>query len=468
LLSNSRIQGWILDLYQKDGGMVVWVKLRSGEAQRLVDDWRPSFYASGENSDLVELAKKLNIEDLSFEEKYLNIEDYEKSQALKIPVSTTGKAVKLAKRIALSSRKFRLFNVDIPAEQIYLYERDIFPLAQVEANLNYGLVEWQVLDSSDSIDYEVPELTCVYLDISIGSGCSIPSLEDPLKEITVGNQEEVLVLDSSYEEENLLGLVRLFREIDPDVVYTHNGNSFLFPYLAKRAQRLGVSSQMVLGRERSPLRIFSQRGRVYFSYGRVQYRPAPVRLYGRIHVDREHAFLYDDCGLEGIIEVSRTCRIPIQRCVDSTIGTSMTSIQLYHAFRRDILAPWFKALPEELKTAEELIIADRGGLYYTPVAGVYDDVGELDFSSLYPTLMCKFNLSGETVRCRCCPESQNRVPELGYQICEKRRGIVPISLEELLEKRLRYKQMMKEASDPPLRETYRKRQAALKWILVCA
>jgi DNA polymerase elongation subunit (family B) len=82
--------------------------------------------------------------------------------------------------------------------------------------------------------------------------------------------------------------------------------------------------------------------------------------------------------------------------------------------------------------------------------------------------MCKFNLSGETVRCRCCPQSRNKVPELGYNICEKRRGIVPISLEELLEKRLRYKQMMKEARSPLLKENYRKRQAALKWILVCA
>jgi DNA polymerase elongation subunit (family B) len=146
----------------------------------------------------------------------------------------------------------------------------------------------------------------------------------------------------------------------------------------------------------------------------------------------------------------------------------MTSIQLYHAFRRDVLAPWFKALPEELKTAEELIIADRGGLYYSPRVGIHDDVGELDFSSLYPTLMCKFNLSGETVRCRCCPQSRNKVPELGYNICERRKGIVPISLEELLEKRLRYKQMMKEARSPLLKENYRKRQAALKWILVCA
>jgi len=467
LLSNSKTQGWILDLYPKDGRIVVWIKSRDGTTNRLVDDWSPAFYVAGERPDLVELAKQINVEGLSFEEKYLSIEDYERSQVLRVPVTTARQAVELARRINLSSRKLRLFNVDIPTEQIYLYEKDIFPLAYVEAEPKHDMIKWKLLDASNRIDYEIPRLNSIDLEISISSKGAIPSFKDPLKEVIIKRRREAFVLDST-EEENLLRLGRLLGEIDPDVVYTQNGNSFLFPYVAARAQKLGISNQLILGRERSPLKVSNRMGKVYLSYGRVHYRPAPVRLHGRIHIDREEAFLWNDCGLDGIIEVSRTCRIPIQRCIDSTIGTSMSSIQLYHAFKRDILVPWFKALPEGLKTAEELILADRGGLYYSPRPGVYDDVGELDFSSLYPTLMRKFNLSGETVRCKCCPQSQNRVPELGYNICEKRRGITPISLEELLEKRLRYKQMMKEASSLLLKEVYGKRQAAIKWILVTA
>ncbi len=466
MLSSSRIQGWILDLYPKDGRMVIWIKSRDGTVNSLVDEWTPAFHVAGKRSDLVDLARQVNIEGLSFEEKYLSIEDYERSQVLRIPVSTTHQALELARRINLSSRKFQLFNVDVPAEQIYLYEKDIFPLAYVEAELNHGAIKWQILDDSSRVNYEIPKLTSIDLDIAINSKSLIPSFKDPMREIRITDQRAPFILDSD-ERDNLLELVRLISEIDPDIVYTQNGNSFLFPYLAARARGLGISSQLILGRERSPLRVSSRKGKAYLSYGRVCYRPAPVRLYGRIHIDREQAFLYNDCRLEGIIEVSRTCRVPIQRCVDSTIGTSMTSIQLYHAFKRGILVPWFKALPEEPKTAEDLVLADRGGLYYSPRPSVYDDVGEIDFSSLYPTLMCKFNLSGETIRCRCCPQSSNRVPELGYNICEKRRGITPVSLEELLKKRLRYKQMMKE-STPDLRALYEKRQAALKWILVCA
>lgn len=447
--------------------MNIWLKSKKG-SHKLSDEWIPSIYVSGKKSSLIELAKLLNNPNIIFEEKYLNPEAYRKSEVLKIPVHAHHQALELAKYITLSSHKFSLFNVDIPPEQIYLYEKNIFPLVQIETNLDYNSIKWHTTDKSNDMNYQIPELNCVRLDIKTNSQKKISSFKDKIQKINIRNQEEDIIIDSDDEEENLLELVRLFKKIDPDVVYTKNGNSFLFPYIDKRAQKLGISNQIILGREKTPLKILGQKGRSYFSYGIIHYRPIPVRIFGRIHIDTRQSYLHTDCGLEGIIEISRTCRIPLQRCVDSTIGTSMTSIQLYNAFRKGILAPWFKALQEDIKTAEELIIADRGGLYYSPRAGVHDDVGELDFSSLYPTLMCKFNLSGESVRCRCCPQSRIKVPELGYNICEKRRGIVPISLEELLEKRLRYKQMMKEASSPLLKEIYRKRQAALKWILVCA
>ena len=94
------------------------------------------------------------------------------------------------------------------------------------------------------------------------------------------------------------------------------------------------------------------------------------------------------------------------------------------------------------------------------------ELGEVDFSSMYPSLMAKYNISAETVLCGCCPDSGLRIPELGFHICEKRRGIVPKVLEFAVTKRLRYKRLVKETEDEELREVYDKRQSALKWILV--
>jgi DNA polymerase elongation subunit (family B) len=136
--------------------------------------------------------------------------------------------------------------------------------------------------------------------------------------------------------------------------------------------------------------------------------------------------------------------------------------------KADVLIPWNKNEPEEWKNGNELIVADRGGFIYEPRFGLHESVGELDFSSLYPTIMRNMNLSGETVRCTCCLNSTNRVPELGWNICERWDGIVPRSLDILLRKRLLYKKYKNEASDPPTRLRYDQRQAALKWILVCS
>src|SRR2546425_3423762 len=160
--------------------------------------------------------------------------------------------------------------------------------------------------------------------------------------------------------------------------------------------------------------------------------------------------------------------MPTQRASRAPIGTNMTSLQLYHAVKRDVLIPWNKNQPEELKNSGELVTADRGGFIYQPEIGIHDHVGELDFASLYPTLMTKMNLSGETVNCTCCPDSENRVPELEFNICERSAGIVPLSLKILLDKRARYKAAKKAAVDEELKTRYDQRQAALKWILVCS
>src|SRR5207247_3351956 len=287
---------------------------------------------------------------------------------------------------------------------------------------------------------------------------------DSLNIIT--DREETLVLDSGSEEEKLLSLVETFNEIDPDIVITEGGDSFIFPYLARRAYKNGMLNRLVLGRDPSPLRVYEVQGHSYFSYGKILYRETAARLLGRLHIDDHNAFISADCGLEGLFEISRTCIIPIQRASRATIGTNMTSLQFYHAVKENVLIPWNKNQPEEWKDSNELVIADRGGFIHEPETGIYDQVGELDFTSLYPTIMLKNNMSGETVNCKCCPGSPLRVPELNYNIC-RRPGLVPLSLEIILRRRTEYKRLKKTAQDESTRSKFKERKSELKWILVC-
>jgi DNA polymerase elongation subunit (family B) len=277
---------------------------------------------------------------------------------------------------------------------------------------------------------------------------------------------KTIVVSEGDEADKILELVKTVKEVDPDIIFTRGGDSFLFPYLAYRAFVNGVLDKFVLSREAVPLKAKKSRGRSFFSYGRVYYKAPLRRLYGRIHIDVNNTFIYSACGLEGLFEVSRTCRVPLHRAARASIGSIMSSLQLYTAWKDDILIPWKKREPESFKTGWELLVADRGGFIFEPKLGFHTDVVEVDFTSMFPMLMLTRNISAETVLCKCCPDSKIRVPELGYNICEKRKGIVPKTLDLLLKKRLKYKSLMREASDVRLRQIYDMRQSALKWILV--
>jgi DNA polymerase, archaea type len=190
-----------------------------------------------------------------------------------------------------------------------------------------------------------------------------------------------------------------------------------------------------------------------------------VKLKGRIHIDISNSFVCAESGLDGFFELSRICRMPLHTSSRATIGRALSSLQFYNAHKQDLLVPWKPTLAETPKDRFELLVADRGGFTFEPRLGLYEDVAEYDFSSLYPNIMLKKNISGETVRCGCCPESTNRVPELDWNVCQRRTGIVPKSMEIIVGKRLRYKKLKNDTSrSPQERVRYDSRQVALKWL----
>jgi DNA polymerase-2 len=188
-------------------------------------------------------------------------------------------------------------------------------------------------------------------------------------------------------------------------------------------------------------------------------------LFGRWHLDRQNALLTNYYGLDGILEIARISGLPVQTVARVSTGTGISAMQVATAQRRGVLVPWQKRQPESLKTGVDLFAADKGGLVYTPIAGLYEDVAELDFTAMYPSIMVHYNVSPETVQARCCEGEP--VPELGTSICRHREGLVPETLAPLLEKRNRYKDMIRLL--PPgdrRRQRFERRYSAHKWLLV--
>jgi len=112
----------------------------------------------------------------------------------------------------------------------------------------------------------------------------------------------------------------------------------------------------------------------------------------------------------------------------------------------------------------DLIRGDRGGHIFEPTIGVFDQVVELDFSSMYPSLMANYNISSETLNCKCCKDDGTgiKVPGLDFHICSKREGIIAKSIRLPLTKRLKYKAHVRKTGS--LR--YKFTDIALKWVLV--
>ncbi|MFQ6077424.1 MAG: DNA polymerase domain-containing protein, partial [Candidatus Bathyarchaeia archaeon] len=423
-------------------------------------------------SDLSQLTSQLatskSVARWRYVEKYADFMENKRSRVLEITTTDCRRIPYFARKLLRLGgyQKFRLHNVDVPHAQAYFYARDIFPLAFVGLTVQGGRLAYWLLDSVERVDYEIPPLRLMSVRVEIATDRAVPSFNDPIGSIVLECEGESVVIGEGDDGEKIVRMVEVVREEDPDIVFTRGGDSFLFPYLARRALVNGVLNELVLGREDVPLRAKKKRGITFFSYGKVYFKVPMRRLYGRIHVDEANTFIYSACGLDGLIEVSRTCRVPLHRAARASIGTIMSSLQLYKATKDDILIPWKKREPEAFKSAWELLVADRGGFIFEPRVGIHDWVVEVDFSSMYPTLMANRNISAETVLCKCCPDSKLRVPELGYNVCEKREGIVPRTLKMILKKRATYKRLRDEAEDPELRQMYHRRQNALKWILV--
>jgi len=453
------MRGWLLDIYPDHGtnSMVYWIRTRRG-SHRLADrSFLPKIYVHASPDRLRELEMALPIlgavESVGREMKRTWLGERER-EVLAVTVRDYDKVEDVAHTIDNRGRykDYSLFNVDLRFSQRYFVEKDLFPM---------GLVEFRpkphMLDDPYEIDYERAPLSSTVLSIAPEARRGIPTFGDRLRSAKVGEH----TVDGS-EEDVLTGIQELLREEDPDVLYTDGGDEFALPYLYERAKRLGLPP-LRLGRDEDDQRT-DRKGKSYFTYGQIKYKPPSYKLRGRIHIDRSSSFMFMESGLNGLTDLSRISGVPVQELARLSPGSAISAMEVNQALRDGCVIMWKKNLPEGFKTAEELVIADRGGFIYEPRVGIHDRVLEVDFTSLYPNIMVRFNISPETVMCPCCPEPARRVPVLGYRICDRQLGLIPRVLKPVVERRTRLKRMIRAGA--PDAKVYKERVDILKWLLV--
>ncbi len=445
---NNEMKGWIFDVYPypEDGKIVIWLRTRKG-CHKIKDDHKPVFYVESDKKNLKRLEEYYK--DQGFKTRFVvRRTDLYSTREKELLIVQPGKVYDPRNQLEAirffdGYENYRFYNIDIPLDQRYLIEEEVKPFSLVEKKDG-----WISLEEEDIINYSKPNLKSVFLDVKTKNN-GFRKKTDELKSVKIGGKilkgDERTILESLNE---------LLNREDPDIILTSGGDQFHIPYLSRRAEINEV--KLELGREKAMHP--SKNGSWYESYGRVIYRPPSYPLKGRIHIDTENSFLYDEGDLDGLIEASRLSKIPLQRLSRRSPGHLINAMETEEALKEGYLIPWKKNISEDFKKAKELIKADRGGHIFEPRVGFHTEVLKLDFASMYPSIIDVYNLSPETLGCDC--DRYHQVPELGYKVCKKKRGITPKVVEPLIERRQRYKEL-KDKND-----FFRKRSSVLKWLLV--
>ncbi len=458
MAGSALTHGWIIDAYadyDRDS-IVLWLWNERG-AHRIEDPRVvPTFYLHASPSDLPAIRRRIEIldgvRDVREVQKRIALEDDEPKPVLEI-VPRHYRNIRNLAHILDSNGGYvdhRLFNVDLRFSQRYAIEHDIFPMGL----LHYANGVWRAEEEHFALDYPLPALRKSLLDLHVDNPAGIPRMQDKL----LGARVDDVEIDGDAET-ILKGIDAVVRSKDPDVLMTDGGDAFLMPYLAAKASDLGVNLQ--LGRD--PDKFAGVKAKSYFTYGKIVYKPGQYILRGRLHLDRGH-FAFRESDFAGLAELSRLSTLTPQEQARLTPGTAFSAMQVNQAYHDGCLVVWKKNRPEDFKDAENLLRGDRGGFTFEPEVGVHEGLYELDFSSLYPSIMVKYNISAETLDCSCCTLDGLPVPELRYHLCTRRVGIVGRVLKPLIERRRYYKKMKKEPG--PLQDVYTGRDTILKWTLV--
>jgi len=459
------IEGWLFDVYPGPDGMVLWVLDGEGRPRRLVAPYQPGLYIAGSlraveaaSRALQPLSVPITIRPAVQRELMSGAEVAVFRVSVGSPLAFPAAARRLTRLPGLT-----LYNGDIPTSRLFFYETGLFPLARCRIEVAGGVARrLDPLTRPEDLEYDLPPLVTLRLRLVPATGGEATSSpahgrRGPLE---AGVDGETVIIDGDDPAECVRSLNRLLARYDPDVLLTEWGDAFLLPRLRALANCAGIPLHL----NRDPHgAVRTRRARSYVTYGQVVYQAGAQMLAGRWHIDLRNSFIYTESEMAGLLEIARLSRIPVQDQARTSPGTAISSMQIQQAVRDGILIPWQKSEPEGFKTASQLLLTDKGGLTYQPLVGVYEQVGELDFSSMYPTMMARFNISPETVGCACCPDS--RIPEIHTTVCRRRRGLVPRVLDHLLERRMYYRRRKHETVGAE-RELYNQRQTALKWCLV--
>jgi DNA polymerase I len=472
------VEGWLLDAEYVtiDGRAVLRLWCKDRDVFVAYDkSFRPYFYVLNVDEEVIGRAM------INTKKEVITPESYEKVQ-----VKFFGKTIpafivyaKHPQHVPKLREFFSQFGdvreADIPFAYRYLIDRDLACLdgIRIEGKEIEGKLRSYEIEKVERVSREIPDLRILAFDCEMLSTFGMPDPEkDPIVVISVKwNDEKEEVLQGS-ERAIIQEFVRLIKEVDPDVIVGYNQDAFDWPYIRKRAEKLKIP--LNIGRDGSSITFKGGRpkiaGRLNVDLYDIAMRITEVKikkleniaefLGAKVDIedieakdvskywekDREkvfaharrdviHTFMIAKELLPMHYELARLIRLPLDDVSRMGRGRQVDWLLLSEARKLGEIAPNAGEAPME---------SYEGAFVIEPERGLHENVAELDFASMYPSIMIAYNVSPDTL----ASDGECFIaPEVGYKFRKCPDGFFRRILKMLIEKRREIKSEMKKISE---------------------
>ena len=179
----------------------------------------------------------------------------------------------------------------------------------------------------------------------------------------------------------------------------------------------------------------------------------------------------DELVMKLILVLARISSMPMDDVSRQGVSRWIRNFMHREHRKRNMLIPNAEdILTTKGKTTTKAIIKGKkykGAIVVEPVPGVHFNVADMDFQSLYPSIIKVWNLGYQSILCSHPECRTNLVPDTPHWICTKKRALESLLIGSLRDLRVQcYKLRSKDKSLPAqLRSWYSITQGALKVIL---
>jgi len=383
------------------------------------------------------------------------------------------------------------YEYDIPYTLRYLLDNKIKPLYKYEIIKNTNKFEFKEI--KQDFDYNL-----LAFDIETSSIEGYNVKKDPILLISVYNQNTSIVITYKKpdkmnkniilvknEKELIIKFLEIVKNTNTHFLISYNGDGFDLPYIKTRAKVLGISNILdkylyfkphkninqsttyIKGIQHIDVyRIMQHLSRigainlfnlklddVYFyffkkhkidiSYAEMQsYYDDSKKLNKLIEynlLDSKATFEIANLFLMQYIKLSQTVGKTIQEVIRSSSSSSVETKLMFETKNEDKIIP-------NIPKGDIISIRNdnryQGGFVKSPEIGLHKDIAVLDFRSFHPSIIISFNISPETLNIENC--KNEKISPLDDGFCQDKKATIPKMLEEILNKRIKLKQKMKD------------------------